>query len=240
MSNGQRHIFQRFDQELDRLHGRILDMGRLVERQISAGLEVLRDADVEGARALIARDSQINALDVEIDELLVRLIARRQPLARDLRELMTVNKIANDIERCGDEIRKLGRLTVQLHAPGEPPPPPQLFEDIFLLTGRAGDMLHRVLEAFDRLDLDLAVDVIGRQAQLQQGYAAALRRLAACVMQEPRSAAAAIEVTLVLRALERIGGHAKNIAGHLVFLATGKDVRHRELDEVEAVVGGAR
>jgi phosphate transport system protein len=238
MNDGQRHIFQRFDKELDTLHGKILAMGCLVEAQIGSALDVLRRGDIEGARQLIARDQEINAMDVELDELLVLLIAKRQPLARDLRELMTVNKITTDLERCGDEIRKIGRLTLRLYDTDQAPPNPKLLEDIFTLAELAGDMLHRVLEAFDRLDLELAIDVIDRQNRVDEGYEGALRRLSTYVMEDARNVGHSIQVTLALRALERIGGHAKNIAGYLVYLATGKDVRHVDDSDVGKVVYG--
>jgi len=239
MNDGPRHIFQRFDKELDALHGRILDMGRLVEVQIVSALDVLRRGDIEGAREMIARDAEINALDVDIDERLVLLIAKRQPLARDLRELMTVSKITTDLERCGDQIRKIGTLTVRLYDTDQPPPNAKLLEDIFMLAELAGDMLHRVLEAFDRLDLELAADVVSRQARVDEGYEAALRRLATYVMEDSRNIGHTIQVTLALRALERIGGHAKNIAGHLVYLATGEDVRHADDDTVASLADRA-
>ncbi len=232
MNDGTRHIFQRFDKELDALHGRILEMGQLVEEQIGKAQEVLRQGDVEGAREMVARDAAINAMDIDIDERLVLLIAKRQPLARDLRELMTVSKITTDLERCGDQIRKVGSLTVRLYDTDQPPPNAKLLEDVYTLAQLTGDMLHRVLEAFDRLDLELAIDVINRQARVDEGYEGALRRLATYVMEDSRNIGHTIQVTLVLRAIERIGGHAKNIAGHLVYLATGEDVRHADDERV--------
>jgi phosphate transport system protein len=188
---------------------------------------------------MIARDSEINAVDVDIDERLVLLIAKRQPLARDLRELMTVSKITTDLERCGDQIRKVGTLTVRLYDTDQPPPNAKLLEDIFMLAELAGDMLHRVLEAFDRLDLELAADVVTRQARVDEGYEAALRRLATYVMEDSRNIGHTIQITLALRAVERIGGHAKNIAGHLVYLATGEDVRHADDDTVASLADRA-
>lgn len=235
MNDAPRHIFQRFDQELDTLHGKILEMGHLVEAQIVSAVDALRRGDVDGARAVIVRDAAINAMDVDIDERLVRLIAKRQPLARDLRELMTVAKITHDLERCGDQIRKVGRLVVRLYDTDLPPPGAGLLEDVYVLADLAGDMLHRVLEAFDRLDLELAIDVIGRNARVEEAFEGALRRLATYVMEDARNVGHSIQVTLALRALARIGGHAKNIAGHLVYLATGEDVRHRDDDEVRDV-----
>lgn len=239
MNDGPRHIFQRFDKELDTLHGKILEMGRLVEEQIVRAQEVLRQGDVEGAHEMVAHDAAINAMDVDIDERLVLLIAKRQPLARDLRELMTVSKITTDLERCGDQIRKIGRLTVRLYDSDLPPPNAKLLEDIHTLAELVGDMLHRVLEAFDRLDLELAVDVINRQARVDEGCEGALRRLATYVMEDSRNIGHTIQITLALRALERIGGHAKNIAGHLVYLATGEDVRHVDDDTVVSLAGKA-
>ncbi|MDX1595224.1 MAG: phosphate signaling complex protein PhoU [Gammaproteobacteria bacterium] len=239
MNDGKRHIFQRFDKELDALHGQIMEMGRLVEAQIDRATDVLRRGDVAGAREMIARDSEINALDVALDERLVLLIAKRQPLARDLRELMTVSKITTDLERCGDEIRKVGRLTLRLYDTDQGPPNHKLLEDIFSLAELSGDMLHRVLEAFDGLDLQLALDVIGRQTRVEEGIEGALRRLSTYVMEDARNVGHSIQVTLALRALERIGGHAKNIAGYLVYLATGEDVRHADDDEIDRMVSGA-
>ena len=240
MDDGPRHIFQRFDKELDALRDQILEMGRLVEDQIATALDVLRHGDVDGARKLIERDSAINAMDTEIDEQLVLLIAKRQPLAGDLRALMTVSKITTDLERCGDQIRKIGILTIRLHDTDRPSTNAKLLEDIYTITELSADMLHEVFQAFDSLDLDHAVKVIKRQARVDEVYEAALRRLSTYVLEDVRNIGPVIQVTLALRALERIGGHAKNIAGHLVYLVTGVDVRHVDDDNVDEVVGRTR
>jgi phosphate transport system protein len=237
MQNKQ-HIFKRFDSELKSLHGMVGDMGRLVDAQIVRAVEVLRTADLAGARDLIARDAEINDLDDRVDEELVRLIAKRQPMAGDLRELITIGKMVNDLERCGDEIRKIGRLVLQLYVDDVPPPDRALLDDLFVLIDQAATMLRRVLHAFDSGDLELALDVLGRDQRVEEAFATALERLATCIREDVGCAGPALQVTLALRGLERMGGHAKNIAGYLVFLATGEDVRHRPLDQVAKLVRG--
>lgn len=232
----KQHIFKRFDSEMKNLHDMVTEMGQLVEAQITRAVEVLRGADIAGARDLIARDADINALDDRVDEELIRLIAKRQPMASDLRELITVGKIVNDLERCGDEIRKIGRLVLHLYDNDVPPPNSKLLGDIFVLLDEATVMLRRVLHAFETGDLELALDVLGREQQIEDIFEAALRRLSTYIMEDSRNIGHVIQATLALRGLERMGGHAKNIAGYLVFLATGEDVRHRDLDEVEKVI----
>jgi phosphate transport system protein len=234
------HIFRRYDDELRALHGKLLVMGRLVEAQLGRAVEVLRNADMAGARDVIARDADINALDVAIDEELLLMIAKRQPVASDLRELITISKIVNDLERCGDEVRKIGRLALHLYDNDLPPPNPKLLSDVYTLAGDAAAMLHRALAAFDQSDLDQALAVLNSDQELEDAFESALRRLSTYVMEDTRNIGHSVQVTLTLRAIERIGGHAKNLAGYLVFLATGRDVRHEGTEHVERVVNGTR
>lgn len=235
MNDNQGHILRRFDTELEQLHGLILEMGGLVCDQIDRAVAALREGDAEAGARMVERDAEINALDVRIDDELVRLVAKRQPMARDLRELMTIAKIATDLERCGDQVRKAGRLAVSLYG-GDTRPLPALLDDVYRLAERARTMVDGVLEAFRSMDLEQAILVIQKDEQIEADFQGALRRLATYVMEDSRNVGHSIEVTLVLRALERVGGHAKNIAGHLVYLVTGEDVRHRDLDELVALL----
>lgn len=235
----KKHIFRRFDAELKKLHGMITEMGKLVGSQMEFAVEVLHGADIPGARDLIARDADINDLDNRADEELVLLIAKRQPMASDLRQLITFSKIVNDLERCGDEIRKVGRLVLHLYDNDMPPPNTKLLTDVYALADLSASMLHRVMQAYEDGNLELALDVLGREEQLEDAFEGALRRLSTYVLEDPRNIGHSIHVTLTLRALERVGGHAKNIAGYLVYLATGEDVRHKDLHDVEKVVNGA-
>ena len=230
------HTVKRFDGEMAHLTQLVLEIGRLVLDQIKRALHALQEEDPENAREVIERDKQVNELDVRIDEEIVKLLARRQPVASDLRDIITVSKTVTDLERVGDEIRKIGLLVERLYENATPSPNHSLLRDINSMATYAASMLRQSLESFNEVDAAKAVHVIHRDRKIEEMFQDALRRLTTYIMEDSRNVGHAVEIVLGLRALERIGGHAKNIAGYVIYFTTGKDVRHEDLETIESEI----
>jgi len=230
------HTVQSYNDEMNRLHQHVLEIGELVRAQLKSAVESLEREDAEAARDVIERDQAVNELDIEVDEEIIQLIAKRQPLAKDLREIVTVGKIVTDLERCGDEARKIAMLCVHFYDHNTMSPSDVIVRDIVKLSQFVDDMLEKAVRAYDQLDLDLAVEVIRMDIDLDTEFKCCLRRLSTFLMEDSRTVGHVVETVLGLRALERIGGHAKNIGGYVIFLVKGKDVRHEDLAAVAAEV----
>ena len=232
--SSEEHIFKRFDQELADLNAIVLRMGGLVEDQIAKAMNALRDADPEAARNVVARDHVVNFLDVQADEQIVNLLALRQPVARDLRMILSLGKTVTDLERIGDEAERIARMTLDIHGSDRPPPDALLLNDAFRMSTLATRMLHDVLDALARLDVDKAIEVARGDTELDHEFQAALRRLSTYIMEDARNVGHIINVTFIIKSLERIGDHSKNIAEYVVFLVKGKDVRHVSPESIDA------
>ena len=227
------HIFRRFDSEMDHLHSLAVKMAQLAVSQLRKAVATLEQQDVEKARRVIQNDKKINDLDIQADDEIVRILARRQPMARDLREIIAVSKIIAELERAGDEARKIAGLTIRFYTDNEKPPPTEaVLQDIYALADYVEAMLTAVITAFDDLNLDEALNVLGKGLKLDDQLQSILRRLTAFVTEDTRNASHFIDIVLGIRALERFGGHAKNIAGHLVFIKHGIDVRHEGVESI--------
>lgn len=227
------HTVKSFDQELADLNSLVLRMGGLVQEQITRAMTALREADVDLARDVIARDHVVNFMDVQADERSVNLLARRQPMGRDLRTIMSLEKSVTDLERIGDEAERIARMAIHLVESGRPQPSPKLLRDTYGMARIASSMLKDALDALARLDVDQALQVAKGDAELDSEFQSALRRLATFLMEDSRNVGHVISVTLVLRSIERIGDHSKNIAEYVVFLVKGKDVRHVSPETLE-------
>lgn len=222
----EEHTVKRFDQELDELNSLVLRMGGLVQDQIVKAMAALRDEDAEAARQVIARDHVVNFMDVEANERAVNLLALRQPMGRDLRMIMSLGKTVTDLERVGDEAERIARMTVHMYEAAGSQPSHSLLRDTHSMAQLAKKMLRDALDALARLDVALALSVAKGDTELDNEFQSALRRLATYIMEDSRNVGHAIDVTFIVRSLERIGDHAKNIAEYVIFLVKGKDVRH--------------
>ena len=231
--SSEEHIFKRFDQELADLNGIVLRMGGLVEDQIARAMNALRDADPEAARNVVARDHVVNFLDVQADEQIVNLLALRQPVGKDLRMILSLGKTVTDLERIGDEAERIARMTLNIYRSDTPPPDSLLLSDAFRMSALATRMLHDVLDALARLDVDKAIQVARGDTELDHEFQAALRRLSTYIMEDARNVGHIINVTFIIKSLERIGDHSKNIAEYVVFLVKGKDVRHVSPESID-------
>jgi phosphate transport system protein len=230
------HIVRRFDGEMMNLHQLVLEMGGLVIDQIQRVIKALDDESPEEAREVVERDRLVNDLDIRVDEEVVKLLARRQPMAGDLRAIMTVAKSVVDLERVGDQTRKVALLVEHLYGNGPTAPNPKLLEDIHRLATTAIGLLRTAVQAFDQFDAHKAVAVIQENQKLEAEFQSSLRRLTTFVLEDHRTIGHMVDAVLGLRALERIGGHAKNIAGYVIYLCTGRDVRHADLATIAAEI----
>jgi phosphate transport system protein len=234
------HTVQSYNDEMQQLHQHVMQIGDLVRDQLKRAVASLQQEDADTAREVIERDQLVNELDIEVDDEIVHLIAKRQPLARDLREIITVGKIVTDLERCGDEARKIAMLCVHFYDHNTTSPSDVIIRDIVKLSEFVDSMLDKAIRAYDELDLDLALEAIRMDVDLDTEFKCCLRRLSTFIMEDSRVVGHVVETVLGLRALERIGGHAKNIGGYVVFLVKGKDVRHEDLATVAAEIQSAK
>ena len=230
------HTVQSFNDEMNQLHQHVMQIGELVRDQLKSAVDALEKEDADTAREVIERDQMVNELDIEVDDEIIHLIAKRQPMAKDLREIVTVGKIVTDLERCGDEARKIAMLCVHFYDHNTTSPSDVIVRDIVKLSEFVDSMLDKAIRAYDKLDLDLALETIRMDIDLDTEFKCCLRRLSTFIMEDSRVVGHVVETVLGLRALERIGGHAKNIGGYVVFLVKGKDVRHEDLATVAAEI----
>lgn len=221
-----RHIVKRFDEELASLRSLMLEMGGMVEGQIGKAVTALLEEDLEAAQEVIDQDHVVNGLDVRADEEITTLLARRQPMGWDLRMVMSIAKAVTDLERMGDEAEKIARMTLHMYDGDQPLPRKQLLHDVRKIGALASHMLRDCLDAFARLDVEKAVAVAQLDLDLDAEYQAGQRRIMTYVMEDARTIGTAMDVMWIIKALERVGDHAKNISEYVVYLVQGKDVRH--------------
>ena len=218
------HTSKQFDHELENVRARVLHMGGLVEEQILRALQSLANGDLELARRVIEDDHRINAMEVALDEECCTIIARRQPTASDLRLLMAVIKTITDLERIGDEAQKIARMSELIHSSDRLPPPRTV--EVKHAASVALEMLRMALDAFARLDVGTAAEVVKRDQQVDDEFRAILRQLITFMMEDPRTITHSLEILFIAKAIERIGDHAKNMSEYVVYMVKGKDVRH--------------
>ncbi len=216
-----------FDDELRNLKEKILKMGLLVEAAIRDSIKSLIERDSELAREVIKKDHQINALDVEIDEECIRLIALRQPKAGDLRFITTAMKITTDLERMGDLAEDICERAIELNE--EPPLKPYI--DIPRMAEIAQGMLIDVLDAFMRKEPAIAYDVIKRDDEVDRLTVQVFNELLFFMIQDPKTVSRAIKITYIAKYLERIADHATNIAEMVIYMVEGKMIRHTTIGE---------
>jgi len=226
-----RHISSEFNEELEGLCADLLKMGGLAERQVRLAIECQEQFDSALVDQIKAAENAVNAWEIKIDELVATLIARRQPAATDLRLVLVISKIVRDLERAGDEANKVAQMAQKAHESAHA-------SAIGLSEVRAiGDqvlrMLGDALTAFARMDPEMALDVARDDKEVDRTYEAALRALATHMIEDPQEIGSVLNVMWVLRALERVGDHATNIAEHVIYLVKGTDIRHLSVTNIE-------
>jgi phosphate transport system protein len=231
------HISQQFNIELEEIKNSMLEMGGLVEKQMSDALTALISADSELGKAVRLNDDKVNSMELNIDEACNRILARRQPAASDLRLVLGIIKAVNDLERIGDEAAKIARLAVELSEQGDSS---KGFVEVRHIGERVRAMVNMALDAFARYDAEAALAVAKEDINVDMEYSSAMREMITYMIEDPRSITRVLNIIWALRSLERAGDHAKNIAEHVVYMVMGADVRHAGLTSMEQQVKAER
>ncbi len=231
MSNDEfaQHISRQFNDELEEVRSHLLAMGGMVEKQVADAVSSLVNADSALALDVLTTEKKINSMELAIDEECTRVIALRQPAASDLRLLVVATKSNIDLERMGDEASKIAKMAIKLSEDGVLP---KGYIEVRHIGTHVCAMLHDALDAFARFDADLALQVVHEDRAVDEEYESAMRQLVTFMMEDPRYITRVLNILWSLRALERIGDHARNIAEHVIYLVKGRDVRHLPLDEL--------
>lgn len=229
-SDLQQHYSQQFNADLEEIRTSVLSMGGLVEQQLENAIAAMQDSSVDQAELVVANDYRVNAFDVDIDERCTKILALRQPTASDLRLVLTVIKTTADLERIGDEAKRVARMAISssAHQPGS-----KLYLRIEHLGAQVRDMLHRTLDAFARMDVEAAVEVAHQDDKIDREYESIMRQGMTYMMEDPRSIPFLMDIIWSARALERIGDRCCNICEYVVYFVKGKDVRHTSLEKIQ-------
>jgi phosphate transport system protein len=223
------HSSSQFNEEMESIRSHLMEMGGMVEKQVVDALQALLQGDSELAGRVLENEDRVDSLEKLIDSECARVLALRQPAASDLRMIISVTKCVSDLERIGDEAAKVAKMSLELAEQGESP---RGYVEVRHIGNHVRSMLGDALDAFARFDVQKAVDVAAEDNEVDLEYRSAMRALVTFMMEDPRSISRVLNIIWSLRALERIGDHAKNIAEQLIYLVKGKDVRHISVDEV--------
>ena len=231
-----KHLSTQFDAELNDICTRVLEMGGIAESQVAQAIYALTNFSGETASQVLMREEQVNQLEVVIDRDLSSIIARRQPTARDLRLLIAVSKTIANLERVGDEAARIARTVQRLLNAGMSSRMRMPVGDLAFESEMAIRQLRKALDAFARLDVESAVDVLKSDDQIDREFEGLMRKLITYMMEDPRTISSSIDLVFVAKAIERVGDHAKNVAEGIIYIVKGTDVRHNPLEAVESMV----
>lgn len=225
------HTVKRYDTELEEIRSKVLAMGGMVSQQLTDAITAITTGDSGLGEKVMNGDYKINALEVEIDEECGQVLARRQPIASDLRFILSVIKTITDLERMGDEAERIGRMAVQL---AQHDRPRGEYRELKHLGEKASHMLNSALDAFARTDVEAAVRTREEDQDLDREYESIMRQMITLMMEDPRYIPRTLEAMWSARALERIGDRACNICEYVIFLVKGRDIRHTSWEQVQA------
>jgi phosphate transport system protein len=229
------HISENFNKELEDIRNKVLAMGGLVEEQIEQAVKALTSSNMELAELVIKQDNEVDDFEMEIDAECTQIIALRQPAAFDLRLLLTVLRIINELERVGDLAERIAKMAIYLSSKEG------RYDQYFELQHMAGlvkNMLNRALDSFARMSVEGITEITGSDAQVDYEYASIIRQLITQMMEDPRNITRSMDMLWTVRSLERIGDHSRYICEHLIYMVKGEDVRHLTQAELEAKMKG--
>ncbi len=227
------HTSQAYDAEMNEIVNDVLAMGEKVTDQVEQALRAFIQMDSELAKQVIEADKSINDMEVSIDDKCVQVLVKRQPAARDLRAVIAMIKTIKDLERIGDQAKRIARMagnaSSQIMAP-------KAFSEFEQMGLRVNQMLQGAMSAFRQMDADAALQVALLDKQIDNDYEGILRQNMTYMLEDPRNISRIVEMTWVGRAIERIGDHARNVCEHTIYFVKGRDVRHVDDEQLEAVV----
>jgi phosphate transport system protein len=228
------HTVKAYDGALLELRQRAHRMGMLVSLQVETAVRALLESDREAAELVLQRELQINAWQSEIEAESFRLLARQAPVASDLRTVLAISRAVTDLERAGDESKKIARFALASAGRGSTGPSRVMHGPLRHMAELASESMRVAVDALDRGDAEVAHEVARLDREIDQEFEAALRQLMTVAMERTRLLKPVFDTVFALKSLERIGDHAKNVAEHVVFLVSGADVRHAGPDRAAA------
>jgi phosphate transport system protein len=230
----EKHLSTQFDSELNTVSSRVMEMGGLVESQIQQAIQALSQFNSEAANVVLESEKRVNAMEVEIDQALSSIIARRQPTARDLRLLIAISKTTANLERVGDEAEKIARMVLSIIRSGTPRALPA--SELRVASDLAAGQMRKALDAFARLDTTAAVSILKEDDLIDKEFDSFVRVLITYMMEDPRMISPSLDLLFIAKAIERVGDHAKNIAELIIYIVKGADVRHSSIEAIESVL----
>jgi phosphate transport system protein len=225
------HISGQFNKELEDVRNKVVNMGELVEQQIELAITAFSTGDMEMAELVIKQDNQVDALEMAIDQECVQILALRQPEAFDLRLLITVIKVINELEHVGDLAERIAKIAIQLSSTDNNKD--NQYCELEHLAELVQNMLHDALDAFTRMNIEDVTTITALDKNIDREYSSIIRQLITRMMENPRNINRMLEVLWIARSLERIGELACNVCEHLVYLVRGEEVRHLTQAELE-------
>lgn len=217
------HADHRFDGELNVLHIKILEMGALALDQSKLALHAVKQLDPTTIDRIFQQETRVNAFQIKIDALILELIAKRAPVAKDLRITMAFSRVVVDFERISDEVAKIAHLLTILMDDEHSKPGKKLTRDILAMGTLSSNFLATALHGFDTLNANSVKPVIIGEPELDATFQSTLRVLTTYVLEDARNLGHSINITLILKSLERIGAHAVNIAEYVTYLVNGEE-----------------
>ncbi len=227
----QKHISHQFNEDLEKIRTKFLEMGGLVEQQLSDAIKAIETADGTLADKVLHTEKEVDRRELELDKDCMLILARRQPAASDLRLVLMITRATRDLERIGDEADKIAKMAIALNDGGGASP--RGYTELRHIGSGVMQLVNLALDAFARFDVHSAIRVVREDKLVDQDYRTAIRELITYMMEDPRAISRVLNVMWALRALERIGDHAGNIAEHVIYLVHGMDVRHIPAKELE-------
>lgn len=229
--NLNRHISGQFNSELESVRNQVMQMGGLIEQQLSDALTAMADDNVTLAKQVIAKDKEVNQFEYVVDEECARIIAKRQPAASDLRLILSIMKSITELERIGDGVAGIAKMVIENHA--KEVPTMIGLENMGQIVLK---MLHNTLDAFTRLDFTAAIAIHKEDKKVNRQYESIVRELMTFMMEDPRSIPFILNVLASARSIERIGDRCQNLCEQVVYLVKGIDVRHATDEELYALL----
>ena len=231
------HISRRFNEDLEKVRNQVLQMGGFVEQQLHKAIVALVEGDSRLGESVATDDYKVNGMEVSIDEECSRILALRAPAAGDLRVIVAIIKTITDLERIGDEGEKIGYIASRLATMERPA---DKYREVKHLGRQVAQMVHDSLDAFARMDSQAALKTAQEDRMVDEEYESIQRQCITFMMEDPRTIRRALEIMWIVRALERIGDHAKNICEYVIYMVHGKDIRHTSLEDVAKQIDAAK
>jgi phosphate transport system protein len=227
------HTSTEFDDLMARAHQLVVQMGERVKRQVDDAVESLSSGSPALINQILRHEAVVNSLEREIDELAGQIIARRQPTAGDLRFVLAVVNITTDLERVGDEAKKIALQARSIFSASRAAQPRTM--EVRRMAAIVQDMLSAAITALETLEPRAAVALARRDEESDLVFQGVLRQLISFMIEDPRTITACLDFLFVAKSLERIGDHAVNVSEHVMYAATGRDVRHASAEEKSVI-----